>query len=286
MPTVVRALACLPLLSSAVAELIAGPDGLNVLATAGVPWVGRADGWVELSEPIRLRLSDETALPIHLRRRVASLYADLGRLIQGVNLLLEVDDAVGLVGLIGEQHFSVLEQLGLPDLRRLVDAIPDEVFATRPEVLMAAARATERIAGTAERIRWLRRADQLVPADHPLRGQIEAELARVAIREGDLDGAVELARTALTRPGVGDRGRGRALVVLGSAAAYREDPARSSRPVSEQLSEAVACLRRAGDTRWEAEAELILANGFDVPNGTIARAAESAQAGRLRPRRG
>ena len=274
-PTAVRALACLPLLSSSVAELVGGPSGLALLTAAGVPVVARADGWVELAEPVRDRLADEAALPLPVRRRVASVYADLNRPAQALALLIRVDDLVGVAELLGSQHFSQLEQLGLPDLRRVVDLVPDEVFAERPDGLLAAIRATERIAGVAERTRWLHRAVTIVPEDAPARGLIEAELARVAIREGDLETAVTGAELALTRPSVGDRGRGRALVVLGSAAAYREDPA-GLREGARQLTEAIACLRRAGDSRWEAEAQMILANGFDLPNARVGRAAESA----------
>ena len=269
----VRALCCLPLLSEPVGVLVAGPRGLGVLTDAGIPTLTRQDGWLELAEPIRDRLAAPAALPVKLRREVARRYAAASKLAVALHLLWSADDRLGALALLSDVHWTALAQVGVPDVRTIIDAVTDDHLLTHPEALISAIRLTEDGPVGDERGRWINRARALFPDDHELRPLVDAEAGRMSIRLGRADRAVELARAALAHPAVPPLARGRAEFVLGMATVYRGDPAGLREGMAHFL-ESIAALRQAGDRRWEAEAHLTLGFGLDYPAGAIGRAAE------------
>ncbi len=149
----------------------------------------------------------------------------------------------------------------------------DAQLLIHPQALISAIRLTEDGPVGDERGRWIGRARDIFPEDHPLRPLVDAEGGRMAIRLGQADRAVALARAALAHPTVLPLARGRAEFVLGMATVYRGDPAGLREGMAHFL-ESIAALRQAGDRRWEAEAHLTLGFGLDYPAGAIARAAE------------
>jgi LuxR family maltose regulon positive regulatory protein len=269
----VRALCCLPLLSEPVGALVAGPLGLGVLADAGIPTLTREDGWFELAEPIRDRLAEPAALSVELRREVARRYAAAAKLAVAVHLLWSAGDQLGALALLSDVHWTALAQVGVPDLRTVIDAVSDDQLLIHPQALISSIRLTEDGPVGDERGRWIDRARRIFPDDHALRPLVDAESGRMAIRLGQADRAVALARAALARPKVLPLARGRAEFVLGMATVYRGDPAGLREGMAHFL-ESIAALRQAGDRRWEAEAHLTLGFGLDYPAGAISRAAE------------
>ncbi len=281
-PAAVRALACLPLINTAVARTVTGRDDLTALTAAGVPFAARQDGWVELSDPLRDRLADPDALSRDQRRAVADIYARTGQLSAALALLAGTrgsglpPDPVGAVLLLESVHWSALEQIGLPDVRAVVDVVDDGLLVAHPGVLVSVVRMTENLPVGDERGRWIARGLRILPVDAPAHGLLLAESGRMAIRRGDLEAAAGLAEQALALlPDTGGDPltRGRAEFVRGSAAIYRGDP-EGLRVGMAHLLEAVAALHQAGDRRWEAEAQIMVGFGLDYPSGAVDRAAD------------
>ncbi|RIJ77671.1 hypothetical protein D1871_06005 [Nakamurella silvestris] len=269
----IRALVSLPLLDQAVAELVAGPPGLQVLADLAIPTADRGDGWWEIPEPVRDRLGDPAGLDLELRRRIAGVYAVRAALPTGVSLLAAAADPEGVARLLGSVSWRSLQSLGHTELDVRIRALPEEVLRRHPEVLTAALRTTEWAGVTPSRTDWLDRAARLTAPTDTARPAVDTELARQFVRRGHPDEAIELVDRVLADPSTDARTRGRALVVKAQAVTSGD---RASQLIEgRQLFERAAVqFRDVGERRWEAETWAGLGYSIDFSIGAIGAAVE------------
>jgi DNA-binding SARP family transcriptional activator len=150
-----------------------------------------------------------------------------------------------------------------------------DVVGRRPELYLAAARVAE-LNDAGQRRAWL---DAAVAAakqngvDAVARAA-EAELAREAVRHGDLDRAHDLARSVLAAARPNEVAtRGRALAALGHLATVRATP-EALREAERHLEEAATLFHLAGEREWESDALLRLGYAVSYHGGRFERAVE------------
>lgn len=155
---------------------------LDAIVAAGL---GDHDGdRVRMAEQTRSLLRAKGApLSGRAARRIAATFVDQGDLRRGVRTLidhgLEDQAATTLVS----QPPAALRQLGAGDLQALVDALPSDVIATHPRLLLLLARAWQSAGRPAERHQALQQATAL--GDRlPERLRVAFELERMADQAG------------------------------------------------------------------------------------------------------
>lgn len=268
----VELLAHLPLLSQAAAEACVGPGSLELIFDAGLP-LSRRDGWLELAEPVREELASRRLLAPETARRVARVYADGGELPSALSLLLRSGDHDGVAELLGERPWQELATLDTGELQASLGVLPAEVLARRPRALLRVAQVADADASRVLRARLLERAVQIAgAADGRLRREIEAEVARDRVRDGEVEEAERLARAVLegaTHEEIATRGR--ALTALGHCGAFRGDPA-SLVAAERHLAEAAALFGALGEREWRADALLRLGHGVCYARGDLDQA--------------
>ena len=264
----------LPLLSADVVDLVAGPRAFDRFVASGLPLESNG-GWLVLPDTIREALGPgeppaaATAAAVAARYDIATAVAYLtaeGR----IDVL--ADD-------LARRHWSELLELGAGELAAVVETVPDGVLRERPEVLVAAVRASE-WRDLARRTEWIDRGLALStsrPDDERAVAagrQLRLERARDLVRDTRLDDADELAVSVLAdaspdAPAL----RGRALFIRGVVAALRAS-AEQLDVADAQLSEAASLFRMAGERRWEADALNRLAVTVTYRRGDLPLAAE------------
>ncbi len=246
---VAAAVAALPRIDARTAEAVAGTGALERLLAAGLPFRRRADGWLELPDPLRDRLRSATAPVPEAIRTVAAAYLDAGEPGVAVAWLVASGDPEALAVTLAGRPWHELTSLDAGELRAVLATLPPDVVDRHPRVLLAAARAAESSVHIAWRGELLGRAREATATrtDPVLEREVVSELAADASRSGDVDAAVTLASDVLRSAGPGEgRTRAVALTALGRAKAFSRDPVAMVEAV-ELLSEAAALLRQLGE---------------------------------------
>jgi DNA-binding SARP family transcriptional activator len=240
------ALAWLPRIDDRIAGIAAGAGALDRLMAAGLPLRRRADGWLELPDPIRDALrAAAPALPTATIHAVADAYLDRGDPATALGFLVRAGDPDALAGTLAARSWHELTPLDATELRAALATLPDDVVARHPRVLLAAARVAESGVHLAWRTALLERARTLpaADADPVLRREVLVEQAADASRAGDVDATVPLAEEVLAGAGHAEsRTRAIALTALGRIDAFSRDPLAMAR-AADRLGEAVSLLR-------------------------------------------
>ncbi len=281
----IGALAHAPLLDNDVATAISGTGALSQLLDSGLPVLTRADGWVELPDPVQDELVSRHGISRDARRATAAIYARRGLLTVALDLLGDAGDIPGIASVLSQVHWSALVEFAPTDLRLAIDALVTADVAP-PMVLVDAARAME-LRELDLRTQWLARAVDVSTrdGDHVARNAALAEQARDLVRRGDRDGANALARlvletpvpTGAIRPGspaaAVANARARALAVLGVRATLIATPDELAK-ATDLFEEAIALFRATGEWRWEADTLMRLGYSVSFQWGRLERAVE------------
>jgi DNA-binding SARP family transcriptional activator len=256
-------LAHLPILSTNVAERATGVAGLlDLLAAAGMPFETGVDGRVQLPDPVREALVSRGALGREQARRAAAVYVDEGLLADAVRVLVAAGDDEAAAATVAALAPRVAGRLDFGELRALLGAITREAVDGHPRALLHLARACEAAAEARVRSEALERAARNAHDDAVLAREIDAEVARDLIRDGQVDEAAAVAERLLATAGADElQTRVRALHVLGRTHAWRGD-ASSLAAAEPLLEEAAALYGRLGYATARAHALLALA--YDV----------------------
>jgi DNA-binding SARP family transcriptional activator len=274
------ALAALPLVDDVVAELELGPGRLDELVAAGLPLSPAGTGWQVLPDAVRDALRARGDGPLARATDVARYYADQGELRAAVAVLRAAGDEAALAALLGALPRRALAALDLAELRTALDLLPDAVLAAEPRALLEAVRIAGDQAAERQRAELLARLLGLMPvvADPALRRAAQAEQAMERARQGDDAAAEEVARAVLADAAADEVGtRGRALLALGNALAFRREPG-SIAEAEARLREAAAALGAAGEDAWRAAALASLAYRVLFARGDLDRAADGLAA--------
>ncbi len=274
------ALAALPLVDDVVAALALGPAGLERLVAAGLPLSPAGPGWQVLPDAVRDALRARGERPLRRAADVARHYAGRGELRAAIDVLRAARDEAALAALLGALPRRQLAALELAELRTALDLLPDAVLAAQPRALLEAVRIAGDQAAERQRAELLARLLRLLPdvADPRLRRAAEAEHATERARQGDDAVAEAVARAVLADAAADEVGtRGRALLALGNALAFRREPD-SIAEAEARLGEAAAALRAAGEDAWRAAALASLAYRVLFARGDLDRAADGLAA--------
>lgn len=258
----------LPLLDDDVATAAAGEGALDELLDAGIPVSRRTDGWLVVPDPVRDALSPLAELGERERRRAAHALSARRQLAPALALLHRAGDTAGAVELLAVCEAGRLASLGLGPLRTAIETLGPEAVGRHPEIYVAAARVAE-LVDSRQRRDWLEAA--VAASDGAGRPDVAraamAELAREAVRHGDLDRAADLAASVLAGAGPDEAStRGRALVALGHLATVRATPD-ALVEASAHLEDAAALFRLSGEREWESDALLRLGYAVSYHGG-------------------
>lgn len=249
-------LAHLPLLDDALATAVVGTDGVAPLRALGLPLSKRADGWLELSAPLRAELSSRGPLDAKIARRAAAIYAGRGELPAAIDLLQRQGDRPGVAQVLSAQRWQDLTVFDPVELEATLSVVPDSDAARHLGALIGAARAGEAAVAIEARSRLVRRALDLAPEaiGHPDGRQALAEHACDLARDGEDAEAERLALGILGAAGPGeDVTRARALQALGRLEAWRGDDA-SLAAAGRHLTEAAGLFGSSGEDEWRGHA--------------------------------
>ncbi|MCU1390560.1 MAG: hypothetical protein JWL72_3898 [Ilumatobacteraceae bacterium] len=273
-----------PLLDTAVIDHVGGVGASATLIAVGLPTqhFGR---WSVLPDAIREGLlgagAGVSATDPEPVRWVAFHYAESGELAAATSLLAAEGDAAGLAELLAARHWSDLEALGLGTVRVLLDLVGDAVV-DHPQAVLNAVRAADR-RDPVLKSSWATSAIAMC-SDGPVRRGLQAEIAIETVRLGEIDRAEAGARAVLDAAQPSERvTRGRALIALGMAHAFRSTP-QELRSAEIAFDEAIANFALAGEVRWQAYALERSAYLVAWKRGAYARAAEQLEAAITLPR--
>lgn len=255
----------LPLLSAEVIAAVGGSGGLDRLLDAGVPIRFRPDGWGELADPVRDLLAVPNGISTQQRRSVAVIYAEADELGEAIALLHRADDGEGVLSLLAGQRRDALSRAGLALLDASIDNVSDVELARHPDVLVELVRAAEHQPRLREA--FLARARSTLIEASPAWRAVEAERALDQARGGDLAGATTSADAVLAAAGpheLATCGRGH---LAHAVSLLVQDTAGSTAVVAEELDQAAALFRLAGEHSWEAYAHKALGYGCHFTTG-------------------
>jgi len=261
----------LPLLSAEVLSALGGDGAIERVLEAGLPIRFRADGWVELPDPVREIIPSRPPNADQLRA-VADGYARGGELVEAAALLHRAGDFIGGLELLETQPRGALARAGLGFFDALLGDVPDQVLANHPRVLISLAQAAERL----PRVRgvWLDRAERIFMRDSPEWRAIEAERVMETARAGDMDGAIGSADRILATAAPSElTTRGRAHLAR-SICKLTIDTANATAEARDELELAIGCFSLVDERSWEAEAHQALGYGVDFTMGAYELAAE------------
>ncbi|MGE3589834.1 MAG: BTAD domain-containing putative transcriptional regulator [Ilumatobacteraceae bacterium] len=261
-------LATPPLMSAAVADVVAGPGALDVALRVGLPWSRRVDGWLRLPDPVRDVLG-EVALGGEVRRQVARLYCDAGAVQVAVRFMHAQRDLEGLAEVVAERRWVDVEHAGVSFVRVVLALLGGIDEIRNVDLLLTLARGVEHDDRPLRRD-LLARADVLTSDEATARRrEVVAELARDASRGGDFERGDQLAHEVLTSAGSSElRARAQALFASGMAETFRCTPVALAR-AQELLRESAELSELAGEFRWASDALLRLGYAVSFHGGQI-----------------
>jgi ATP/maltotriose-dependent transcriptional regulator MalT/DNA-binding SARP family transcriptional activator len=272
-------LAHLPLISYELANAVGGPEcpGLfDRLLALGLPVSPVRDGWSEMPGPVAEHLARLQPLAPATAIAASEVYVREGELTVALSTLLAAEQSHAAARIVAELPAKRADRLGHVELSTLVASLPRDALAAHPRVLVHLARACEPTAQLRLRAESLERASALVGAGSAtaLRREIDVELARDLVRDGDGETAAALAGRALADAGEGELvTRTRALTVLGQVAAARREP-ESLTSAQAHLEQAALLCRSLGRVGWTAQVLLPLAISVHYTRGELTRALE------------
>ena len=272
------ALATLPLIDDELAALAVGDGALERLAAAGLPLQDAGGPWRVLPDALRDALRSRGGLRPSRVEPVAERYAERGELRAAIEVLRATGQAEVLARLLSARSRAELATLDLAELRTTLDLLPDVVLAAHPRALLEAARIAADLTGERHRAELVQRLVALPPADGPAARAAAAEDALLLARRGEDEAAERVARAILGACGGGELvTRGRALLALGQALAFRNEPDAMAE-AEQRLREAAAAFDAAGERAWRAAALTSLGYRVLFARGDLERAAEVLEA--------
>lgn len=237
----------------------ASPGLLERLVEAGVPLAPAARGGWQLPGPVQEQLTRQGPLSVATARRIVAAYRERNRIDAALTAALAASDPDGAAALIDSLSPEEAHELDYVTLAAAIDLLTPAAIAAHPRVLVHFARACETAAQFRRRSEVLGRARELADRDPRLRREVDGEVARDLIRDGDADAAEALAAAALADAGPDEiDNRARALDVLGRAKGRRRD-ARSLAEAEALLEEAYGLYRSLGRRTWLAQIVMPLA---------------------------
>lgn len=273
------ALASLPLLSRAVADLVAGAGAFDLLVDSGIRLGRNERGWFTLPDSIAEALAVRGGVDEARARAAAAAYADAGDLSAAIGLLHQQGDLDGLAELLATRHWTELEALGPAELKVAMLMVGSERVGRWPVLVCSAIWAVE-ARDAPVRAEWLAVVQEMAAshADAVVRRACNAEVARAVVRQGDIDGALAAADRALE--GIGpDELVTRARALLGAGHAHTIRCTRAALAEADAcLAEAVAIFALLGERRWQAEALNRAGYNVSFQGGRIAVALEQLSA--------
>ncbi len=269
---VVLELAHLPLLSAEVAARVGGHGTLDRVLDLGLPIRFRADGWGELSDPVREHLTAGRRPAAATVRAAAEVYARRGEVPAAAALYATNALGAELCDLLLALPWRSLVAIGVARLDVLLGGIPDEVLAPRAALLVRLAVLVERN-DPARRTRWLDRAAALAVDERDRRAiavERSLDLARLQ-GAGDAIEAMEAVRAGC---GPGEEFTvGRASLGIGLCRIVREQGRASAETIAE-FERAAAVFQQTGDAVFEAQALRSVAFGAHFNLGAFELASE------------
>jgi DNA-binding SARP family transcriptional activator/tetratricopeptide (TPR) repeat protein len=253
---VIERLAALPLLDRFTAEVVGGPGAFDELRHSGLPY--RTEGeWITVPDSIRdalLARADRPRLDRAVLGMVAQRYAAAGELPAAVQVLLDANLFDDVAGLLGRQHWTDLEALGLAQVDQLLDIAKDAPTSAVAQLTLRAIWAAEGSHPTLRSTKFFERLAAL-PADSAAMSRaVDAERVRVLSRTMNPAEAIELAARVLADTAADElTTRGRTLLAGAHAHAVTGSPSGYA-AADEQFSQAAQLFEILNEHRWQAEA--------------------------------
>jgi DNA-binding SARP family transcriptional activator len=244
-------LARLPMFDEETITILIGERGPSVGRLLDLPTrtMGR---WKVVPASVRELIAGTDRLPEDRALEIARHFHDCGETPAAVALLRQECEGGTVLSYLRELRWTELAELGLAELRELVEQLSAQRSDEYTALLVAAARAVE-LTDRTLRGRWLAEAAARADRDGALARSVAVELARDTLRAADVDGGAAQAEEVLQHATKDEPvTRGRALVTIGMRAAF-DCTAESLTRAARTFAEAAEEYRRAGETRWQAE---------------------------------
>jgi DNA-binding SARP family transcriptional activator/ATP/maltotriose-dependent transcriptional regulator MalT len=251
----IERLVALPLLDRFTAEAVAGPGAFDALRHSGLPY--RTDGeWITVPDSIRdavLARAHRAPVERDALRAVTERYAAAGELPAAVHVLVDANLLDDVAELLGRQHWTDLEGLGLAQVDQLLDLLKDASPPAVAELTLRAVWAAEGSHPTL-RTKFFDRLASQPPVSPVMSRAIEAERVRFLSRTMNPAEAIVLAEWVIADTPVDEMvTRGRVLLASAHAHAVTGTPD-GYEAADAQFAQAAQLFDILHEHRWQAEA--------------------------------